>query len=378
MSLVLAGVNRALYPEEICMTVQTQGSPWIEYLMTDQTYLHAILYASECQGNILLGRDKDSRPAQFHLSKTLKLLADRISDSDDPLAVADQTIMTTVVLAFASEALGEGTILTNHLYGLMKMVALRGGFDRVGAESDMLAAKICRVDLGAALRFNRRPMFFARDISWDRYFDGPGTPAATTAGVEGFIQSLDWRLFGVWQDMRHFSYLCNLACSTGYKLDHELYSDIMASVLYRLLHMTLEPDCFAASTLRCGLVALASSLFLRWQGVESDHNGSFGRFGDALKALRESDAMERVPRPLLLWMLMLWHGLRHAETPPYDEQWASEVIGRLALASWQEARQLLNTMVWIEFLHGPQGKAAFVRSLPASGSPKPDGKSGSY
>lgn len=375
MFLVLAGVNRALYPKEICMTVQTQGSPWIEYLMTDQTYLHAILYASECQGNILLGRDQDSRPTQFHLSKTLKLLADRISNSDDPLAVADQTIMTTVVLAFASEALGEGTVLTNHLYGLMKMVALRGGFDRVGAESDMLAAKICRVDLGAALRFNRRPMFFARDISWDRYFKGPSTPGTATPEVEGFIQSLDWRLFGVWQDTRHFSYLCNLACSTGYKLDHELYSDIMASVLYRLLHMSLEPDCFAGSALRCGLVALASSLFLRWQGVGADHNGSFGRFGDALNALREPDVLETVPGPLLFWMLMLWQGLRPAETPPHDEQWMSEVIGRFGLPSWQEARELLNTMVWIEFLHGPQGKAAFVRSLPASCSLKSSGKS---
>lgn len=375
MFLVLAGVNRALYPEEICMTVQAQGSPWIEYLMTDQTYLHAILYASECQGNILLGRDQDGGPAQFHLSKTLKLLADRISDSDDPLAVADQTIMTTVVLAFASEASGDGTVLTNHLYGLMKMVALRGGFGRVGAESDMLAAKICRVDLGAALRFNRRPMFFARDTSWGRYFEGPSTPATTTPEVEGFIQSLDWRLSGVWQDMRHFSYLCHLARGTGYKLDHELYSDIMASVLYRLLHMTLEPDCFAGSAIRSGLVALASSLFLSWQGVGSDHNGSFGRFGDALENLRESDTMETVPGPLLFWMLMLWQGLRNAERPPHDEQWMSEVICHLGLASWQEARQLLNTMVWIEFLHGPQGKAAFVRSLPAFGPPKLGGKS---
>lgn len=137
-------MNKALYPEEICLPVEPQGSPWIEHLMTDSTYLHAILYASECYGNILLGRDQESKETQFHLLKTLQLLRGRISNSGDPLAVANQTIMTVVVLAFASEVLGESSVLVNHLEGLTRMVGLRGGFGRVGVESDMLAAKICR------------------------------------------------------------------------------------------------------------------------------------------------------------------------------------------------------------------------------------------
>lgn len=112
--------------------------------MTDLTYLHAILYASECYGNVLLGRSQDCKLTQFHLLKTLQLLRGTISDPSSPLATANQTIMTVVVLAFASEVLGESPMLVNHLEGLVRMVRLRGGLGRVDVESDFLAAKICR------------------------------------------------------------------------------------------------------------------------------------------------------------------------------------------------------------------------------------------
>lgn len=213
-------------------------------------------------------------------------------------------------------------------------------------------------------------MFFTREISWDCYFDAhsapdqrDGLPIATT-DVNTFVQSLDWRLSNVWEDARHFSYLSSLACSTGYKLAHELYSDFMASILYRLLHMAPDPDCMAGTALRLALIALGSNMFLRWQGLKTDYDGSLKRFGDALEALRGSDDLETVPAPLLLWMLLLRHALQQpGKTPSHDTRWLPEVIGRLGLSSWEGARQIVKTMVWIDFLHDAKGKAAFSLAL---------------
>lgn len=139
----MAEINHSLYPKEICLRVENTESPWAGYLTTDPAYLNAILFAEESYGNILLRRDQ-SNIAQHYLVKTLQLLRERISCPSSPLAVSDPTIMAVVVLALASEALGDSPTLTNHLEGLMRMINLRGGFDRVGSGESHLAAKICR------------------------------------------------------------------------------------------------------------------------------------------------------------------------------------------------------------------------------------------
>lgn len=212
-------------------------------------------------------------------------------------------------------------------------------------------------------------MFFTRDISWDCYFDTAAAPRqmspsqATLEETYAFVQSLDWRLLNVWQDLRHYSYLSTLACSTGYKLDHKLYSDIMTSVLYRLLHMTLGSGGVTGSAFRLALIALTADMFLRWHGLRGDYNGSFERFSDALGALGASPDAKTVPQAVLAWMLLLRHVLEPPGTPTQDVHWLSEVIGCLELSSWEEARQTFKTMVWIDFLHDAKGEAAFCEAL---------------
>lgn len=222
------------------------------------------------------------------------------------------------------------------------------------------------------MRFDRRPTFFS-EPSWSRYFDDNGsTPESyrgAATGTDAFVQSLDWRLSNVWQDLRHFSYISHLAYSSGYKLRHDMYSDIMVSVLYRLLHLTIE-DCSASSAIHLGLAAFTSSMFLRWKTQEPGNNSSVRKFGDALWELRESHAVSTVPDPVLLWLLLLWHVLLWVPRGEHDDQislqsqlWLSAVIDRLGLSTWDEARKMVKTMVWIGFLHDAKAEAAFGEAL---------------
>lgn len=136
-------VNSNFYPLEICLPLSTSmTSTWIDSLVTDPTYVHAVTFATETYGNTQLGKGQDAL-TQFHLLKTLRSLQERVSNPGDPLAICDQTIMTVVVLALTSIVLGDETTLMNHLGGLVRMVNLRGGFETIGVETDQLATKIC-------------------------------------------------------------------------------------------------------------------------------------------------------------------------------------------------------------------------------------------
>lgn len=141
--LVLTVVQGGLYPTEMCLETEPEDSGWVGSLMTDPVYLHSMLFSSEAILDESLGRDR-SVLTQFHLVKTLRLLQERISIPNDPLAISDQTIMTVVTLALAAQIFGDRAGLENHMQGLIRMVNLRGGFGTLKTSTHELPSKICR------------------------------------------------------------------------------------------------------------------------------------------------------------------------------------------------------------------------------------------
>ncbi|KAH7011900.1 hypothetical protein EDB80DRAFT_713134 [Ilyonectria destructans] len=359
----LTAVQGGLYPTGMCLETEPEDSDWVGSLMTDPVYLHSMLFSSEALLDESLGRGR-SVLTQFHLVKTLRLLQERISIPNDPLAISDQTIMTVVTLALAAQIFGDRAGLENHMQGLTRMVNLRGGFGTLRTSTHELPSKICRVDLVHALTFGHRPAFFRDAISWDCYVvdDKAKRPASLDLGeqIPSFVQSLDWKLVNVWTDLKRFSDICNLASQTGHKLTQTTFSEIMVSVLYRLLHMSFE-QYPVNEVLRVGMVAYTTEIFLQWQYFKMGEGHLKESLTNALLKLRES--FIDVPPLVLFWLLMVLNTSFATDSGGRHVSWFSEVVGLIPLASWAEARKVLKSMIWVDSLNDSKGKVAFDKAM---------------
>ncbi|KAH6985703.1 hypothetical protein BKA56DRAFT_715144 [Ilyonectria sp. MPI-CAGE-AT-0026] len=359
---ILTFVQSGLYPTGMCLETEPEDSEWVGSLITDPVYLHSMLFSSEAIQDESLGRGR-SVLTQFHLVKTLRLLQERISIPNDPLAISDQTIMTVVTLALAAQIFGDQAGFENHMEGLIRMVNLRGGFGTLKTSTHELPSKICRVDLVHALTFGHRPAFFRDAISWDCYVvdNKAKRPASLDPGhqIPSFVQSLDWKLVNVWTDLKRFSDICNLASQTGHKLTQTTFSEIMVSVLYRLLHMSFK-QCPVNEVLRVGMVAYTTAIFLQWQYFKMGEGHLKESLSNALLELRES--FIDVPPPVLFWLLTVLNTSFATDAEGRHVGWFSEVVELIPLASWAEARKVLKSMVWVDSLNDSKGKVAFDKA----------------
>lgn len=64
-----------------------------------------------------------------------------------------------------------------------------------------------------------------------------------------------------------------------------------------------------------------------------------------------------VPGEMILWLLMVWRtsALRQADDQQFDD-WLHEVVGAIRLTSWEQAKGVLKSAVWIDAIHDPRGK----------------------
>lgn len=136
-------MREALYPPQICLEVDPYQSTWTQFLLTDQLYLQCTLFAVEAYLDLRLERE-NSPLTHFHLAKTLRLLQDRLADSDLGSATSDATIMTVTTLGLTTELVGDAAAAEKHMAGLKRMVDLRGGLGMLMESNERLPAKICR------------------------------------------------------------------------------------------------------------------------------------------------------------------------------------------------------------------------------------------
>ena len=84
-----------------------------------------------------------NRLACFHYSQTLELLQARLFECDQSCAISDATIMVVTMLASVAELMNDYETVENHVRGLEKIVALRGGVRALNTHTNM-QVKVCR------------------------------------------------------------------------------------------------------------------------------------------------------------------------------------------------------------------------------------------
>lgn len=306
------------------------------------------------------GKERGCR-SQTYLVKSLGLLRGRLTSGPD--MASDTTIMTVVILALAAEVFEKGETLKHHLNGLQRMIGLRGGLNAVAGVHE-LPTKVCRVDIVNSLRDGSRPVFFRDDISWSRYLPQTKHQAAMDTDVLHSIMPLDDCLGNVWADLQQFCHLCRLAEQTGRRIRAETFSEIVVSMLYRLLHMDDKDDAVMAA-LRIGMMAFCAATLFPGNVIRGVFENVSTRFGDALDQLREADIDEK----LLLWLLMV-RGVATVLHQVNYATWLNDTAGRLGLDSWSQAVELLKTMAWIPSLFNRVGKEAFEAACAGEKEPE--------
>lgn len=178
----------------------------------------------------------------------------------------------------------------------------------------------------------------------------------TQGNQDNLADELDDELAKAWSIVKQFSARINLAYKTRRKLPKELLLDAMASIMYRLMHMSYRHSSLD-ECIRLGLLAYSSSIFLQWRGTTM----SFHSFSTDYRAcLTSSHFLDLLPHYLQLWILMTGAVSILKEE---DYQWLKpqllSITNSCGLHSWYQARDTLHSVMWIDLLHDHLGKRYF-------------------
>ncbi|RDL42512.1 Uncharacterized protein BP5553_02491 [Venustampulla echinocandica] len=317
--------------------------------------------------------DKLSTLACFHYGQTLQILQARLNEFDQTSAISDSTIMVVITLAQAAELTGDFAAVENHIKGLEKIVNLRGGVRELNTHNNT-QVKVCRADLAYALLSGNRPRLLGEGISWDCYIADRGLIQCShqphDANIRAFAETvMDARLHNALRDLHAFSCLSNCAYQTTRKLSPETYNEMMISILYRLTHLSFKSD-YLQEAMRVGLLAFSSAIFMQRQFMEQPYDNLLNLYNKALSRLRKSTDID-LPIPIVLWMTMLSNVVAPKELSRVDWRsvWLDEAVSRAGIDSWSQAREILKSVMWIDFIHDRLGKKVCESAMSRLGRP---------
>uniref|UniRef100_A0A093VR38 Uncharacterized protein n=1 Tax=Talaromyces marneffei PM1 TaxID=1077442 RepID=A0A093VR38_TALMA len=252
-SLVLrfsAVAKRTLFPLESCILFDKQeGRQWIELMAFDPIFLHTMIFTTLTYHDSLR-RCRSYAPrcmqSSLHFTKAIRLLRERLLLESDETKFSDITLSTVLGLAVYAYLTGEDKAAEYHLSALRTIIDFRGGICAFW-HSGKLLLELFRCDIGLALNHGSTTFFFT-DPSVEPFPPYPeeellhcflGANICDTQGsLENFLVEVDDDLVKAWSIVKQFSTRINLSSKTKRKLPKELLLDTMASVMYRLMHMS--------------------------------------------------------------------------------------------------------------------------------------------
>ncbi|EQB53628.1 hypothetical protein CGLO_06632 [Colletotrichum gloeosporioides Cg-14] len=349
-----ATLKETFYPVE--HVVNLPRSPNSEalsfsWILQDQIFLHSILFCSSA----IQDRTKyapSGKLTQFHLRRTISLLNHSLSqkNSHENEAIF-HVILTLAMIASLWEDFDSAAV---HLSGLQQIVRLRGGLEYLH-RFPKLHFKLDRLALTWALGSGGIPSFFTGPVSWSPYFETLET--RTNSGGVGLIEVFaDARLAVVFRDLRHLVCLVNNRLANNSRLDGLIFQDCLESVQARLVHLQGGLEDASDECLRLGMLAFLSTT-LQIPG---------GKFPYAYLAARFRMACQNfiirtpVHEQLLFWMLIVGSiSVFEPDEPCLRSIWFTLAYPKL---SWHEARFTLQTIMWIDSMHGTMGQSAFSKA----------------
>lgn len=231
-----------------------------------------------------------------------------------------------------------------------------------------------RADLGLALRLGTRARLFREEIAWDCFIAYSGVIRCShepyNAQIDAFVETLDPKIGNCWKDLHAFSCMSNLAYQTTRKLSPLTYNEMMISILYRLMYLSFEEGSLQEA-IRIGLLTFSSTIFLTRLYMRQPYEHLFNLFGSALFKLCNSTSII-VPQPIMLWLMVLYYMVAYDQPSPGDWQsvWLGKAISLTEVNAWPQARIVLKSVMWVDFVHDAPGKRAFEAAVQPLERPK--------
>ena len=143
----------------------------------------------------------------------------------------------------------------------------------------------------------------------------------------------------------------------------------MISILYRLTHLSYKSDALQEA-MRSGLLAVSSAIFMQRQFMEQSYDHILDIYSSTLSRLRKATDTD-LPVPMVLWLTMMFHVVAHKESPCGDwaKMWLDEAISCAGIGCWSQLREMLQSVVWIDFIHDRPGKKVFESAMLRLGKP---------
>ncbi|KIW61931.1 hypothetical protein, variant [Exophiala xenobiotica] len=356
---------RALFPLVMVTGFSNKDMEWLDPLKFDAAYLHVTVFAAEVFMDRVLGRryPNANQDATVHFLKGVHILRKRLLRGVENTKPSNPTIAVVLTLAVSALFMGEDETFKHHMMGLRRMVNLRGGI--AAFQGNKLLTEIFRCDIGMAMQNGSEPIFFNDPLS-EPFVSYPARELLTIRNGHGITDSqrhsetllhkMDENLVEAWRVMQRFCSIVNLAVETQQMLSPGLLYDTMASVMYRLLHMSFDQGS-VDEAVRLGLLGLTYHIFLQWQYLRLPYVYFPWVYKDCLL---HSKLVDGASSQIMLWLLMV--GAVSAFTTS-DHPWLMVCLrkhmDKCQVKSWNRMREVLKSFMWVGLLHDKPGKEVF-------------------
>ncbi|KIH86521.1 hypothetical protein SPBR_08365 [Sporothrix brasiliensis 5110] len=390
------GTVERVYAHSFGVTSASAKPLWFQFIFADEAAYHCTLALMQASNEVVLGSatgcvvasssgasgdsaasgDRSVATYGHYVAESLRQLKTRL---DGPDALANSTIQLVLMFISQEQMRHASRNARVHLAGLAQMVALRGGlaaFETRPADRPLLL-KICKIDIVYALQFGAPPLFY-RDVLAsvvDQLDIGGRCVRAARDTAVTHHAGLALQQPGL------YALLCDvLAVSLLFEkelprrpIDVFTFGDIFSSLCYRLLRMgreTFRADS-TGDLYHLGMTMFAMALFLRF---DQRRLLGYQLIGKRFRAVVEDDPgesrrSERSEDPddirndeICFWVVMMggmWtQGNWSKEDCPGRTQKARKVrklADRLGIATWENARTVLDKYPCLTVLHSQPG-----------------------
>lgn len=172
--------------------------------------------------------------------------------------------------------------------------------------------------------------------------------------------NLEPRLCTIWEDLRQFRRMSIFANEANHKIPKDTFSELMVSLLYRLVNLSYDLDS-PNEVVRLGMLGYVACIFLQW-GKTAEFHHLRRMLGGTLKAMYPG--ISDIPKPAILWLFLTWHLLRPSEQ---EVRMLDGLLGSMSCNDtpliWSDVQGLLRSSVWIGHMHDTEGEAVYRRAI---------------
>lgn len=161
-----------------------------------------------------------------------------------------------------------------------------------------------------------------------------------------------------WDTMQAFCSLINFTTELGRKIPQQLFLDIMASVMYRLVSVEFPIDSLHEAV-RLGLSAFCSHVFIQWSNSRLPHRHFPTVYKECIAEHLKSGMASFLLMP---WLLMVGAMAVFPEGDTWLKPWLQRATGMSdsgTFGSWVEVRATMKRYMWVDFVHDRCGEAIY-------------------